>query len=824
MKIVKKMINSLVLYFVKVTRTMMGMIAFLLAIAPTMLKMYETSHWFRSKDDPSPYDITRDWFEAAPIPYSNLFHHNDKTLMRVYFFIVPYILCAFFVALRHALSIKAKMPTKDPSYGHLVIRSILGRTWKIPQSAQTYLGMPRHISTTEVLGITVFLILNIGTFAVRVKRSLPRGTRKLNFLVDVDEARGNEPISPVSWEACEIWGKTLGVLAIMNLAWYLMLPMGRRSVILEATNVSWEHSVKYHRWVGYWTFVLVLLHCSMYVAVWMHGNGQARFDPESLMIHHNLVPWGCNTTCDEEQYRQLRINFFGIYAFIFMVIMVVFSLPWIRRHRFELFYYTHHLFVLVLVFLCLHYPGSFIYLIPGVAVYMVDKLYPLFAYSSVGKVQTSLVSPDVLEVSVPTSTQCYYGGAYVFLNCPAVSWLQWHPFSLTSAPCKYKDHLTFHIKAAGDWTQSVIDCAKNAKEKGGDLEVRLDGFYGHNAIPSLSQRSAVVLVGGGIGVTPMISVATDLLNNSSSKLQITLLWVVRTVTEFSILADDLAAVMKVHDNLQVRVWITMSQSEPALTQDMEQPIVAVNKDDVNQLQDQEVHDRILSILESIRSNKNHLKATTHDTPSETSTQLYIFNKPGLQPITNAVIMAVSIIIALSAYAFTWHFEYVHQIASEEIVTIIHMAAIITSIIVFVVILEGTRRIYHKHTNQEKLNQEKLAKIVNDSLSTFATIESTEEENSLKELSDDSTSDESFLISMIKGRIGKRPDLKAEFKSISSKSNSDKSDVAVLACGPMAMVETINEICNVPSSKCSSEEGTHHDSPVFFTYTEEDWEW
>jgi len=223
--------------------------------------VYETSHWFRSEDDPSPYDITRDWFEAAPIPYSNLFHHDDKTLMRVYFFIVPYILCAFFVALRHALSIKAKIPTKDSSYGYLVIRSILGRTWKIPQSAQTYLGMPRHISTTEVLGITVFLILNIGTFAVRVKRSLPLGTRELNFLVDIDEARGKEPIFHVSWEACEIWAKTLGVLAIMNLAWYLMLPIGRRSVVLEATNVSWEHSVKYHRWVGYWTFVLVLLHC-----------------------------------------------------------------------------------------------------------------------------------------------------------------------------------------------------------------------------------------------------------------------------------------------------------------------------------------------------------------------------------------------------------------------------------------------------------------------------------------------------------------------------------------------------------------------------------
>jgi len=840
------MINSLVLGLVKVTRFMTGIIAFVLAFAPTILKMYETSHWFRSEDDPSPYDVTRDWFEAAPVPYSKLFHHHDKTLMRVYFFIVPYILCAFFVALWHALSNKLKNPSKPSSCRYLGIRSILGRTWNIPQSAQTYLGMPRHISTSEVIGITVFLILNIGTFAVRVKRSLPRGTRKLNFLVDIDEARGKEPIPFISWTACEIWAKTLGILAIMNLGWYLILPIGRRSVVLEALNVSWEHSVKYHRWVGYWTFVLVLLHSAMYVAVWIHGNGQSRFDPESLMIRHNLVPWGCNTTCDNDQFRQLRINFFGIFALIFMTIMVVFSLPWIRRQRFELFYYTHHLFVLVLIFLCLHYPGSFIYLIPGVAVYMVDKLYPLFAYGSAGKVQTSLVSADVLEVSVPTSTQSYFGGSYVFLNCPAVSWLQWHPFSLTSAPSKHKDRLTFHIKVAGDWTQSVIDSAKDAKENGGDLEVRLDGFYGHNAIPSLSQRSAVVLVGGGIGVTPMISVATDLLNNSSSKAPITLMWVVRTVTEFSILADDLASAMKAHDNLQVRVWITLSQSEPALTQDTEQPIRAVDKDNVNQLQDKEVDDRVLSILESIRNNKDQSR-TNYKNLSETSSQLYTFNKPGLQPIANAVIMAISIIIALSAYAFTWHLEYVHPIAPEEIIIVIQMAAIIISMVAFVFILEYTRRIYYEDTNEGKstsinndtfhtsiinngtfhtINSDTFHTINNDTFHTTTTSEPTVEESVLKEANDDITSHESLLISMIKGRMGSRPDLKAEFKSISSISNTNESDVAVLACGPMAMVETINQICNVPSSKCSFEGGTRQNdgSIAFFAYTEEDWEW
>ena len=774
--------------------------------------MYETSHWFRSEEDPSPYDITRDWFEEAPVPYSNLFHHHDKTLLRVYFFIVPYILCALFIALGHALTKKESMPIRSPSSWYLVMRSMLGRTWQFPLFAQR-LGMPRHVSTSELIGISLFLALNIGTFAVRVKRSLPRGTRKLHFLVDVDEDRGKEPIDPVSWEACEIWAKTLGVLAIMNLGWYLILPIGRKSVVLEAINLSWEQSVKYHRWVGYYTFVLVIAHCAMYIAVWIHGNGHPRFDPDNLMIDHNLIPWGCNA-CDEAQQRQLRINYFGLTAFAFMTIMIICSLPRIRRHRFELFYYTHHLFIVVLIFLCLHYPGSFVYLIPGVAVYMVDKLYPLFSYRSSGQVKTTLVSADVLEVSVPTSTQSYYGGAYVFLNCPAVSWLQWHPFSLTSAPSKHNDHLVFHIKAAGEWTQAVIDSSKECKENGQDLEVRLDGFYGYNAIPNLSQRNGVVLVGGGIGITPMVSVATDLLNNTSSKLPVTLIWVVRTVTEFSILADNLANTMKQHDNFHVRVWITMSQSDPSL-HDSEQPMQTINKDDIYDMQDHEIHDKILFMLESIRTNKME---STHD-KIEASTLFYIFNRPGLQPTTNAMIMTISIIIALSAYALTWHLGYVHQYKPEEKLIFIQMASIIASVIAFVFVLEVTRRI----CNSKYKNAVKSLNDTNHSMSTNSdTSESTESNHS-----NDTTSHESLLISMIKGRIGCRPDLKSEFKSLPSISN-DKTqrDIAVLACGPMNMIKSVNEICNVPSSRCSCGERVRQEdgSIAFFTYTEDDWEW
>ena len=45
------------------------------------------------------------------------------------------------------------------------------------------------------------------------------------------------------------------------------------------------------------------------------------------------------------------------------------------------------------------------------------------------------------------------GGQYVFLNIPAISWAEFHPFSLSSAPGHTQVHL--HVRVLGDWTRRL---------------------------------------------------------------------------------------------------------------------------------------------------------------------------------------------------------------------------------------------------------------------------------------------------------------------------------------------------------------------------------
>lgn len=46
----------------------------------------------------------------------------------------------------------------------------------------------------------------------------------------------------------------------------------------------------------------------------------------------------------------------------------------------------------------------------------------------------------------------YKPGQYLFLNCPDVSRLEWHPFTISSAP--EEDFVSVHIRVVGDWTST----------------------------------------------------------------------------------------------------------------------------------------------------------------------------------------------------------------------------------------------------------------------------------------------------------------------------------------------------------------------------------
>ena len=280
---------------------------------------------------------------------------------------------------------------------------MLAKQVHFPEWTQRFLLFPAALTRGEILGATLFVALNLLVIPFRVHRSLSRGAKKLTFL----RVKGSEePIPATSFQAVEVWAKTIGLVSIMNLGWYLMMPIGRKSVLLEMFGVSWEYAIKWHRMIGAYTIGLILAHSVLYFVVWIHGDGHPDYDPEGKMVEHNLLR--CDSSCDEDQELMFRTNMYGLVTLACIIVMAVTSMPSVRRRHFELFYYAHHLFLVLLVFTCLHYGQAIIYLIPGLGIYSVDKACRVLACRGGVWAEVELVTDDVVELRVPLDSRASY--------------------------------------------------------------------------------------------------------------------------------------------------------------------------------------------------------------------------------------------------------------------------------------------------------------------------------------------------------------------------------------------------------------------------------
>ncbi|KAI9156911.1 hypothetical protein LWI28_013992 [Acer negundo] len=246
----------------------------------------------------------------------------------------------------------------------------------------------------------------------------------------------------------------------------------------------------------------------------------------------------------------------GIIMVVLMVIAFTLATPWFRRNRlnvpkpfkrltgFNAFWYSHHLFVIVYTLLVVHgiylyltkewyQKTTWMYLAIPVCLYACERLIRAFRSSikPVKILKVAVYPGNVLSlhVSKPQGFK-YKSGQYMFVNCAAVSPFEWHPFSITSAPGD--DYLSVHIRTLGDWTRQLKNVFSEVcqpppagksgllrAEGGGNLgfpKVLIDGAYGAPA-QDYKKYDVVLLVGLGIGATPMISIVKDIINNMQAE-------------------------------------------------------------------------------------------------------------------------------------------------------------------------------------------------------------------------------------------------------------------------------------------------------------------
>lgn len=152
---------------------------------------------------------------------------------------------------------------------------------------------------------------------------------------------------PESWPLILIrLARTLGHINNLNLG-LVLLPVARNSLWLPLLGLSFERAIRLHRWTARFFFLSITTHLCLWWIFWIDQD-----------VYDEQIRYGLNDQTTAASLFSSTTMFFikirrpvvilGHIAWLIAFVMVVMAYEWFRRKTFEMFYYTHHLFIVLI--------------------------------------------------------------------------------------------------------------------------------------------------------------------------------------------------------------------------------------------------------------------------------------------------------------------------------------------------------------------------------------------------------------------------------------------------------------------------------------------
>lgn len=287
--------------------------------------------------------------------------------------------------------------------------------------------------------------------------------------------------------------------------------------------IPFDAAITFHKIVaitaGFWAAVHTIGHCvNFYNVATQSQDGLACLFQEAV-FSSNFMPsisyWFFGTIT----------GITGILLVVVMSIIYVFAMPAILKRAYHAFRITHLLNILLYALTVLHglpkllsAPSFWCYVIGPIIIFIFDRIIGMRQqYKQLQIIDAAILPSDIIYIQFKRP---YYfkfkSGQWVRVSCPAFSctFNEHHAFSLASAP--QSTTLELYVKAVGPWTwklrNEVIESQSSCLPY---PVINLNGPFG-DGNQEWSNYEVVVMVGGGIGVTPYASTLSDLAHEIST--------------------------------------------------------------------------------------------------------------------------------------------------------------------------------------------------------------------------------------------------------------------------------------------------------------------
>ncbi|CAN8324360.1 unnamed protein product [Cochlearia groenlandica] len=337
------------------------------------------------------------------------------------------------------------------------------------------------VSATELILLAMFVALLLWNFFMYLRNAFPNITPQ-------SAAKHHQQV----WQAkLEAMALRIGLVGNCCLA-FLFIPVVRGSSLLPVLGLTSESSIKYHIWLGHLLMTLFTVHGLCFVIYWASMNEISQ-----------MISWS----------KTEMSNVAGEITLLSGLVMWATTYPSIRRRFFELFFYTHYLYIVFMFFYVLHVGIAFCFItFPGFYIFMVDRFLRFLQSRDNVRLTSARVLPsNTVELTFSkTKGLVYSPTSILFVNIPSISKLQWHPFTITSSSNLEEENLSIVIKSEGKWSTKLYQMLSSFDHTDHSLAVSVEGPYGPTSTDFLRHES-LVMVSGGSGITPFISIIRDLI-------------------------------------------------------------------------------------------------------------------------------------------------------------------------------------------------------------------------------------------------------------------------------------------------------------------------
>ncbi|KAI2796466.1 NADPH oxidase 5 [Blomia tropicalis] len=213
-----------------------------------------------------------------------------------------------------------------------------------------------------------------------------------------------------------------------------------------------DHYVYFHKLTGWSIALFSAWHTFAHIGNFWVISKVTSISYLSLLFSPNLgIGWIAGLACIS-----------GWLLCLVLVLMLVLSMNFIRRSgNFEVFYYSHKLYILFFVFLCIHAPNCWKWLLIPMTLYLIECVLRTFKtkkdqHGLTYVIEGTLLPSRVIRLLIRKPIYFTFNpGDFVYCMVPSVTGHEWHPFTISSAP--EDEFITIHIRAVGEWTNRLYD-------------------------------------------------------------------------------------------------------------------------------------------------------------------------------------------------------------------------------------------------------------------------------------------------------------------------------------------------------------------------------